>query len=70
MRKRLALVLLAPECSSWQSGATDTADAALPAWPGMPSVFAPWTGVHAFAEAWLGLLTAWMTWMLPPRTGD
>lgn len=67
MRKRLALVLLAPECSSWQSGATGAASAP---WPGMPPVFAPWAAAQAFTQAWLDMLMELLAWMLPPRTGD
>lgn len=66
MRKRLALVLLAPECCSWQTATSD----ALPVWPGVPPVFAPWMAAQSLAEAWMRMLMELMSWMFIPRTRD
>lgn len=57
MRKKLALVLLEPACSSWQS---DFEHSAAPPWGVAPWVH-PWSAVWTFTQAWMRLF-----WSLAP----
>lgn len=50
-RKRLALVLLEPVCSSWRSDIEQT-DA--PPWAPVPWA-PPWSALMAFTQAWMRL---------------
>lgn len=66
MRKKLALVLLEPACSSWQSDFPQTN--ALP-WP-VASWANPWSTLLMFTDAWMRLAWGLAPWFRVPSSRD
>lgn len=62
MHKKLALVLLEPDCSSWQS---DSPPVNTPAWPALTHT-TPWSASMAVANAWMQLFLSMMSWLTYP----